>query len=115
MPVEEHWISVSDLQRRLAQKATEDPEHCFGGLYDLLTWEIVLDEAAKRLLANKGSRTPGLDRLDRRGLMENRDHHQARLLKQLRDAAFQPNPVKRIYIPKKSGKMRPLGIPTVST
>jgi hypothetical protein len=43
MPVEEHWISVSDLQRRLAQKATEEPEHRFGGLYDLLTWETVLD------------------------------------------------------------------------
>jgi RNA-directed DNA polymerase len=113
MPVEEHWISVSDLQRRLAQKATEDPEHRFGGLYDLLTWETVLDEAAKRLLAHKGSRTPGLDRLDRRGLMENRDHHQAQLLKQLREGTFQPNPVKRIYIPKKNGKMRPLGIPTL--
>jgi hypothetical protein len=53
MPVEEHWISVSDLQRRLAQKATEEPEHRFGGLYDLLTWETVLDEAAKRLLATR--------------------------------------------------------------
>ncbi len=113
MPVEEHWISVSDLQRRLAEKATEDPEHRFGGLYDLLSWETVLDEAGKRLLAHKGSRTPGLDRLDRRGLTENRDHHQARLLKQLREGTFQPNPVKRIYIPKKNGKMRPLGIPTL--
>ena len=113
MPVEEHWISVSDLQRRLAQKAMEEPEHRFGGLYDLLTWETVLDEAAKRLLAHKGSRTPGLDRLDRRGLMENRDRHQARLVQQLREGTFQPNPVKRIYIPKKNGKMRPLGIPTL--
>jgi len=113
MPVKEHWISVSDLQRRLAQKATEEPEHRFGGLYDLLTWETLLDEAAKRLLANKGSRTPGLDRLDRRGLLENRGRHQARLQKELREGTFQPNPVKRIYIPKKNGKMRPLGIPTL--
>ena len=112
MPVEAHWISVSDLQRRLAQKATEEPEHRFGGLYDLLTWEPVLDEAATRLLAHKGSRTPGLDRLDRRGLLEHREYHQARLQQQLREGTFQPHPVKRIYIPKKNGKMRPLGIPT---
>lgn len=113
MPVEAHWISVSDLQRRLAQKATENPKHRFGGLYDLLTWESVLDEAAKRLLANRGSRTPGLDRLDRRGLLEHYDRHRSRVRQQLKDGTFQPNPVKRVYIPKRNGKMRPLGIPTL--
>ena len=62
-------ISVLDLQVRLAQKATGDPSHRFGDLYDLLSWETVLDEAATRLLGNKGSRTPGLDSVTRRVLM----------------------------------------------
>lgn len=90
-----------------------EPEHRFGNLYDLLTWESVLDEAADRLLGNPGSRTPGLDGLDRRKLRDNRDHHRDLLRQQLRDGTYQPSPVKRVYIPKKNGKTRPLGIPTL--
>lgn len=112
-PAETRWIPVPELQQRLARKAVADPEHRFGGLYDLLTWESVLDEAADRLLANKGSRTPGLDGLDREKLRKDRDYHRDRLRRQLRDGTFRPTPVKRVYIPKKNGKMRPLGIPTL--
>jgi RNA-directed DNA polymerase len=107
-------VSVLDLQVRLAQKATGDPSHRFGDLYNLLSWETVLDEAATRLLGNKGSRTPGLDSVTRRVLMPDRRMHHIRLLtQQLRDGAFRPSPVKRLYIPKRNGKLRPLGIPTI--
>jgi RNA-directed DNA polymerase len=101
------------MQKRLAQKATEEPEHRFGNLYDLLTWEPLLDAAADRLLGNKGSRTPGLDGIDRDKLKRNRSHHLALLREQLKHGTFQPMPVKRVYIPKANGKMRPLGIPTL--
>lgn len=113
MPAIACWIPVSELQQRLAQKAVADPAHRFGDLYGLLIWESVLDEAADRLLANKGSRTPGLDGLDRENLRRHRDYHRDLLARRLRDGTFQPTPVKRVYIPKKNGKMRPLGIPTL--
>jgi RNA-directed DNA polymerase len=111
---EGHRTTVPDLQQRLAQKAVECPQHRFGHLYDLLLWDSVLDAAATRLLANKGSRTPGLDGL-RSGILrgESRVVHLARLKEQLIAGTFQPMPVKRVYIPKKNGKMRPLGIPTL--
>lgn len=113
MPAAACWIPISEIQKRLAQKAETDPEHRFGGLYDLLTWDSTLDEAADRLLSNKGSRTPGLDGISREKLLESRDHHRDLLKQQLREGTFRPTPVKRVYIPKKNGKMRPLGIPTL--
>ncbi len=110
-PAEGRWIPVPELQQRLAQKAVAEPEHRFGNLYDLLTWESVLDEAADRLLGSPGSRTPGLDGLDRRKLRDKRDHHRDLLRQQLRDGTYQPSPVKRVYIPKKNGKTRHAGHP----
>lgn len=113
MPTEECRISVFEMQKRLADKAVTDPEHRFGNLHDLLTWEPLLQAAAERLLGNKGSRTPGLDGLDRDKLRRNQGHHMALLREQLKSGTFEPTPVKRVYIPKRNGKMRPLGIPTL--
>lgn len=112
-PAEVCRTSVLETQKRLAEKAVREPEHRFGHLYDLLTWEPILDAAATRLLGNKGSRTPGLDGIDRDKLRRNREHHLAILREQLKRETFQPTPVKRVYIPKRNGKMRPLGIPTL--
>jgi RNA-directed DNA polymerase len=106
-------ISVPEMQKRLAEKATADPEHRFGNLYALLTQEIILDAAAQRLLANKGSRTAGLDGVDRKKLKEHYAYHAAMVRQLLLEGTFQPAPVKRVYIPKGNGKQRPLGIPTL--
>ena len=72
-----------------------------------------MDAAAARLLGNRGSRTPGLDGLDRQKLRDNRAHHLALVRQRLKEETFQPTPVRRVYIPKRNGKMRPLGIPTL--
>jgi RNA-directed DNA polymerase len=106
-------MTVPDLQKRLAEKAVAHPDHRFGDLYDLLTWDTVLAEAADRLLANKGSRTAGLDGIDREKLRNHREHHATVLRQQLADGTYRPTPVKRVYIPKRNGKLRPLGIPTL--
>ena len=67
-------------------------------------------QAYQNIYANSGSMTPGVDGQTFDAMsMERID----RLIAALRDESYHPNPAKRTYIPKKSGKLRPLGIPSV--
>jgi RNA-directed DNA polymerase len=106
-------MKVSEMQRRLAQKATEQKAHRFTNLYDLLTWEPLLIWAFHTLMTNRGSRTAGIDGMDKRTAIK----HQADILMELRAElkarAYRPQPVRRVYIPKANGKQRPLGMPMV--
>lgn len=77
---------------------------------------LLASSRAAKLLAirkvgqeNSGRKTPGID-----GVVSNSDTHRERLLKDglsLKD--YVPLPVRRVFIPKANGKMRPLGIPTM--
>ena len=72
-PTEQCRVQVSELQRRLAQKATDNPTHRFTKLYDLLTWEPLMEWAFDKLMTNVGSRTAGIDGMDKRTAQKNRD------------------------------------------
>ena len=77
---------------------------------------LLASSRAAKLLAvrkvgqeNSGRKTPGVD-----GVVSISDAHRERLFKDglnLKD--YVPQPVRRMFIPKASGKLRPLGIPTV--
>jgi retron-type reverse transcriptase len=92
------------MQHKLATWATADPTRRFDRLLRLITDRNWLAEAARIVLASRGSGTPGLDGLDKRRLEV--------LRLTLLDGTYRPTPVKRIYIPKANGKLRPLGIST---
>src|SRR5574339_1220810 len=113
-PTELCRIKVSELQGRLAKKATENPEHRFNNLYDLLTWDPLLTWAFDTLMSNRGSRTAGIDGMDKRTAIENKGEILKNLKAALKSRTFQPSPVRRVYIPKPNGKQRPLGIPTLT-
>jgi retron-type reverse transcriptase len=110
-PTELCRIKVSELQGRLAKKATENTEHRFNNLYDLLTWEPLLLWAFDTLMSNRGSRTAGIDGMDKRTAIANKEEILKNLKAALKSRTFQPSPVRRVYIPKPNGKQRPLGIP----
>ena len=112
-PTEQCRMQVSELQRRLAKKATDKPEHRFTKLYDLLTWEPLMEWAFDKLMTNVGSRTAGIDGMDKRTAQQNRDIIIAELRGQLKARTYNHQPVRRVYIPKSNGKQRPLGIPTL--
>ena len=64
--------------------------------------------AVKTVTSNKGSRTPGID-----GAIWNNAGKRWQAVTNLKVRGYQAQPLRRIYIPKKNGKKRPLGIPTV--
>lgn len=78
-------------------------------LYRIMFNEEMFFVAYQRIYAKKGNMTPGTDgkTIDQMclGRIE-------RLIASLRDESYKPNPARRIYIPKKNGKLRPLGIPS---
>lgn len=98
---------VLRLQMRIA-KATREGKH---GKAKALQWILTHSLyakllAVKRVSQNKGSKTPGVD-----GIIWNTDKKKITAIKLLKRRGYQPQPLRRIYIPKKNGKQRPLGIP----
>jgi RNA-directed DNA polymerase len=65
--------------------------------------------ATKRVTDNKGSKTPGVD-----NILWKSPQSKMEAVNQLGKGTYTPLPLKRIYILKKNGKKRPLGIPTLS-
>jgi len=83
-------------------------------LYDLLTWEPLLVWAFDKLMTNVGSRTAGIDGMDKRTALKHRDTILADVRTALKTRSYHHQPVRRVYIAKSNGKQRPLGIPTLT-
>lgn len=97
---------------KLGQKAFAEPRFRFYALYDKLYRWDVLQEAWRRVRANRGA--PGVDGIT----IEEIDRWGAgrllwQLMEELRNGSYRPRPVRREYIPKPDGRLRPLGIPCV--
>ena len=88
------------------------------GLMICTTWSVtrLLVVAWQRVAGNAGARTPGIDRATVAWIASRvgvEDFLQG-VREQLRSRTFYPVPVRRVMIPKASGKLRALGIPTVT-
>ncbi|MEV0382816.1 group II intron reverse transcriptase/maturase [Nonomuraea sp. NPDC050643] len=109
---------VSEMQAKLHRWAVADPGRRFDDLFNLVHDPATLLAAFERVAGNTGSHTPGIDGLTVADVEEHVgvDGFLADLRAQLKTGSFRPLPVRERLIPKPggSGKMRRLGIPTVT-
>ena len=105
-------ISVQKLQTALHAKAKADAGYRFYALYDKISRADILAHAWAKCRANKGA--PGVDRqavaaVEAYGV----ERWLGELALALREGTYRPDPIRRVFIPKANGKLRPLGISTL--
>jgi retron-type reverse transcriptase len=105
-------ISVQKLQRALHTKAKSEAGYRFYALYDKVFREDILAHAYAQCRSNKGA--PGVDRQDFADVEAyGVQRWLAELALALREETYRPEPIRRVFIPKANGKLRPLGISTL--
>ena len=100
---------MSTFLQGIAKKAHEQPKHRFGNLYELLN-ESFLKECWRDIRKEAAS---GVDRISAQDYERNLDENIHNLVERLKRKQYRATRVRRQYIPKGDGKLRPLGIPAV--
>jgi len=104
--------SIQKLQTALHAKAKEEPEHRFYLLYDKVYREDVLQHAYACCKANKGAAGVDEERfedIEAYGV----ERWLGGLAEDLRKKTYRPQAVRRVYLKKPNGKLRPIGIPPI--
>jgi len=101
--------TVQCLQVRIVKAQSEGRHGKVKALSRILTRSFAGRAIAiKRVTENKGRKTAGVD-----GVLWNSPRKKAKAIRELRPEGYRAKPLRRVYIPKSNGKMRPLGIPTM--
>jgi RNA-directed DNA polymerase len=104
---------MAQKQKTLAEAAQADPEHRFTNLYSLMHWDYWIRTAMDTVLARPGSTTAGVDGKARDYFKDHYEETVTLLVTSLKRKTYEPQPVRRVHIPKSNGKLRPLGIPAL--
>jgi RNA-directed DNA polymerase len=107
-----NWRTVNDVVKRLQLRIAKAIKIGRYAKAKALQWLLTHSFyakllAIKRVTQNTGKRTPGVD-----GVIWKTDKQKLEAAYKLKRTGYQAQPLRRIYIPKKNGKLRPLSIPT---
>jgi len=107
------WATAHQTVRRLQMRIAKAVREKRWGKVKTLQWLLTRSFygkaiAVKRVTENHGKKSPGVD-----GEIWDTPETKAKAVMSLRRRGYQPRPLRRVYIPKANGKMRPLGIPTM--
>jgi len=107
------WIKAHQTTKRLQTRIAKAMREGRWGKVKALQWLLTHSFygkaiAIKRVTENQGKKTPGVD-----GVTWESPESKAKAVMSLRRRGYKPQPLRRVFIPKANGKMRPLGIPTM--
>jgi RNA-directed DNA polymerase len=108
-----NWTPMEELVNRLQMRIAKATKKRKYGKVKALQWILTNSFfakllAIKRVTSNSGSKTPGIDKIIWKTSLQ-----KIKAIKTLYRRGYNPQPLRRIYIPKKNNKQRPLGIPTI--
>jgi len=106
------WRTIKKDVKRLQMRIAKATREGRWGKVKALQWLLTHSFAAKllavrRVVRNSGRHTAGVD-----GVIWRTSAQKLKAARSLQRRGYRPQPLRRIYIPKKNGKLRPLGIPT---
>lgn len=107
------WSKVRRMVRRVQIRIAKAVKEGRYGKAKALQWLLTHSFygkllAVKRVVSNRGKNTPGVD-----AIIWSTPEQKMQAVHNLGRRGYRPLPLRRIYIPKKNGKMRPLSIPTM--
>jgi len=107
------WRTIGKDVKRLQMRIAKATREGRWGKVKTLQWLLTHSFAAKllavrRVVRNSGRHTAGVD-----GVIWRTSAQKLKAARSLQRRGYRPQPLRRIYIPKKNGKLRPLGIPTL--
>lgn len=108
------WPKLQELRAKLGRKAKEEKRFRFYSLYDHVCRADTLWAAWETVRRNNGA--PGLDGVSIEQIVATPEGEAAwveAIHLSLKERTYRAQPVRRVYIPKADGKLRPLGIPTL--
>lgn len=108
-----YWPSIEKNVYRLQMRIAKAINNQQFGKAKSLQWLLVHSASAKLLAVKtvteaKGNKTPGID-----GIIWKNANNKYQASKNLQARGYKAQPLRRVYIPKKNGKQRPLSIPTM--
>jgi RNA-directed DNA polymerase len=121
MEVGRYMFDIAQKQRNLALKATYKPKNRIGGLFPIVCQEEWMAQAMWKVIHNKGAETAGIDSVvkaryydaETQSLNSVARKRVKEISRSLENMDYRPQPVRRTYVPKPNGRLRPIGIPTL--